>query len=176
MSAPAPGSTPMITPTTLPRHIGNWYRLVSAHCPLRMEPKRRCGTGGCGGRVSARITSASAKTPTSAGTASMPPSRSVTPKTKRGVPAGFSKPTQDTSRPISIDAMAFTGEERATRVAHISPSSASQKYSKVEKDSAISASSGAISTRDRVPTMPPMALNQSPAPSATSGWPLRVIA
>ena len=95
---------------------------------------------------------------------------------KRGVPAGFSMPMQDTSRPSSIAAIAFTGEERATRVAHISPRKASQKYSKVEKDSAISASSGAISTSESVPTMPPIALNHSPAPSAISGWPLRVIA
>ena len=57
MSAPAPGSTPMMMPMTLPRHIGHWYFLVSAHCPLRMLPKRRCGTFGAGGRVKARITS-----------------------------------------------------------------------------------------------------------------------
>jgi len=59
----------------------------------------------------------------------MPPSRSVIPKVKRGVPAGFSMPMQATSRPPSMDAMAFTGEERATSVAHINPMKASQKYS-----------------------------------------------
>ena len=59
----------------------------------------------------------------------MPPSRSVRPKVKRGVPAGFSMPMQATSSPSSIAAIAFTGEERATSVAHISPRKASQKYS-----------------------------------------------
>jgi hypothetical protein len=95
-----------------------------------------------GGGVSiARITSLTAKTPTSAGITSIPPRRSVMPKVKRGVPAGFSIPIQATSSPSSIEAIAFTGEERATSVAHIRPSSASQKYSKDEKFSAISASS-----------------------------------
>ena len=158
----------MMMPTKLPRHIGHWYFFVSSHCPLRMEPKRRFGMGGGGGVSMARITSLTAKTPTSAGITSIPPRRSVMPKVKRGVPAGFSIPMHATSKPSSIEAIAFTGEERATSVAHIRPSSASQKYSKEEKFSAISASIGAISTRDRVPTMPPMALNHSPAPSANS--------
>jgi len=59
----------------------------------------------------------------------MPPSRSGKPKVKRCAPAGFSMPTQVISRPRNIEAIALTGEERATMVAHISPSSASQKYS-----------------------------------------------
>jgi hypothetical protein len=45
------------------------------------------------------------------------------------VPAGFSIPMQAIRSPISIAAIAFTGEERATRVAHIRPRNASQKYS-----------------------------------------------
>ena len=73
-------------------------------------------------------------------------------------------------------AIAFTGDDRATRVAHISPIRASQKYSYVEKLSAISASAGASRTSEMVPAMPPSALNQSPAPSASSAWPLRVMA
>ena len=120
----------MMMPMTLPRHIGHWYFLVSAHWPLQdaaEAPLRHLRRGRPASM--ARITSASANTPTSAGTASIPPSRSGTPKVKRGVPAGFSMPMQDTSRPSSIDAIAFTGEERATRVAHISPRKASQKYS-----------------------------------------------
>ena len=84
--------------------------------------------GGSGVSI-ARITSETANTPTSAGIGSMPPSRSVRPKVKRGVPAGFSMPMQETSRPSSMLAMAFTGEERATSVAHIRPRKASQKYS-----------------------------------------------
>ena len=75
------------------------------------------------------MTSATANTPTSAGITSMPPSRSVKPKVKRGVPAGFSMPMQATSRPSSMLAIALTGEERATSVAHMRPRKASQKYS-----------------------------------------------
>src|SRR4051794_24305725 len=125
-----------------------------------MLPKRRLGSGGGGGVSIARITSETANTPTSAGTTSMPPRRSVEPKVKRGTPPGFSMPTQEINSPSSMLAIAFTGEERATSVAHISPRKASQKYSKVENDSATSASSGAMMTSDSVPAMPPMAENQ----------------
>ena len=40
----------------------------------------------------------------------------------------------------------------------------------------VSASTGAMAMSEMVPTMPPMAENQSPAPSASSAWPLRVMA
>ena len=129
MSAPAPGSTPMMMPMMFPRHIGHWYFLVSIHWPARMEPNFRFGSCGGSGVTMARITSDTAKTPTSAGIGSIPPSRSTSPKVKRGVPAGFSMPMQATSRPSSIEAIALIGEDRATSVAHISPRKASQKYS-----------------------------------------------
>ena len=77
---------------------------------------------------------------------------------------------------MNIAAMAFTGEERATSVAHINPRKASQKYSKVENESAISANGGARIISDSVPAMPPTAENHTPAPSANSASPLRVIA
>src|SRR5690242_3988273 len=141
-----------------------------------MLPNLRRGNGGGSGVSIARITCATANTPTSAGIGSMPPSRSVEPNVKRGTPPGFSMPMQETSKPMNMPAMAFTGEERATNVAHINPSSASQKYSKVENDSAISASGGASSISEAVPAMPPMAENQTPAPSASSASPLRVMA
>ena len=136
----------------------------------------RCGSFGGSAVTIARITPVTANTPTSAGIGSMPPSRSVLPKVKRGMPAGLSMPIQAMRSPSSIPAIAFTGDERATMVAHIKPSRASQKYSKVEKRSAISASGGASAMSERVPTIPPIALNQTPAPSASSTWPLRVIA
>ena len=88
----------------------------------------RGGEGGAGISM-LRITSDTANTPTSAGTTSMPPRRSVSPKVKRGMPPGFSMPMQATRSPSSMLAIAFTGEDRATRVAHMSPSRASQKYS-----------------------------------------------
>ena len=176
MSAPAPGSTPMMMPTMLPRTCGQGYSRVSFHMPLRIDPNLRRGIFGGSGSVMPRITSESANTPTSAGITSMPPSRSVKPKVKRCAPAGFSMPMQETSRPSSMLAIAFTGLERATMVAHISPRHASQKYSKVEKLSAISASGGASAISESVPMMPPIAENQTQMPSASSGWPLRVIA
>ena len=82
-----------------------------------MEPKRRRCTGGGSGVTSARITWAKANMPTNAGMTSTPPSRSSTPKVKRGVPDGFSMPMQATSSPSSIEAMALTGEDRATNLA-----------------------------------------------------------
>src|SRR3979411_3046546 len=107
-----------------------------------MLPNLRRGIDGGSGVSIAGITWATAKTPTSAGIGSMPPKRSVMPNVKRGTPPGFSMPMQETSRPMNMPAIAFTGEERATSVAHISPRNASQKYSKVENDSAISAKGG----------------------------------
>ena len=141
-----------------------------------MLPNLRFGIGGGSGVSIARMTCATANTPTSAGIGSMPPNRSTSPKVKRGTPPGFSIPMQATSRPSSIAAIAFTGEERATSVAHIRPRKASQKYSKVENESAISASGGARIISDSVPAMPPTAENHTPAPSASSASPLRVIA
>ncbi len=132
--------------------------------------------GGGGALVIARMISLTAKTPTRAGSTSIPPSRSVKPKVKRGTPPGFSMPMQVTSSPSSAAAIALMGEERATSVAHISPRKDSQKYSKVEKESAISASAGARIISATVPKMPPSALNHSDAPSAISAWPLRVSA
>src|SRR6186713_2281224 len=169
MSAPAPGNTPMMMPTMLPRTCGATYSLVSFHWPAMMLPKRRYGSFGGSADSMARITSDTANTPTRAGMGSIPPSRSVLPKVKRGVPAGFSMPTHETSSPISMLAIAFTGDERATMVAHINPRKASQKYSYVENLSAISASGGARIISESVPAMPPSALNHTQMPSAISG-------
>ncbi len=141
-----------------------------------MLPNLRLGRGGGSGVIIARITCATANTPTSAGIGSMPPNRSTKPKVKRGTPPGFSIPMHDTRSPSSIAAIAFTGDERATSVAHIKPRKASQKYSKVENESAISASGGARIISESVPAIPPTAENHTPAPSASSASPLRVIA
>ena len=149
---------------------------MSLHWPAMMLPNLRFGSGGGSGVSIARITCATANTPTSAGIGSMPPNRSVRPNVNRGTPPGFSMPTQETRRPMNIPAIAFTGEERATSVAHIRPRKASQKYSKVENDSAISASGGARIISESVPAMPPTAENHTPAPSASSASPLRVMA
>ena len=61
-------------------------------------------------------------------------------------------------------------------IAHVRPSSTSQKYSNELKRSAASASAGADTIRTAVPKSPPIAENTSPAPSAVSARPLRVIA
>src|ERR1041385_6559958 len=75
-----------------------------------MLPNLRLGRGGGSGVSNARMTCATANTPTSAGIGSMPPNRSVMPKGKRGTPPGFSIPTQETSRAITTPAHALGGE------------------------------------------------------------------
>src|SRR5512133_4039880 len=60
--------------------------------------------------------------------------------------------------------------------AQVSPSSTSQKYSNELKLRAKLASAGAATISTAVPNRPPTAENTSPAPSASSAWPLRVIA
>ena len=176
MSAPAPGKTPIMTPTVFPRSCCFGYSFVRAHWPARMLPRRRRSGGGGSAESIARMTSDTAKTPTRAGITSTPPRRLVLPNVKRGVPAGFSIPMHETSNPSSMLAIAFAGDERETMVAHMSPRKASQKYSNVEKRSAMLASGGASAINASVPKMPPSALNHRPMPSASSGLPLRVMA
>ncbi len=129
MSAPAPGRTPMMMPMMFPRICCLGYFLVSSIWPLRMLPNFRRGSAGGVGVTMARITSDTANMPTSAGMTSIPPSRSMIPNVKRGTPDGFSMPMQAIRSPTSMLAIALTGDDRATSVAHISPRKASQKYS-----------------------------------------------
>src|SRR5689334_14385013 len=72
--------------------------------------------------------------------------------------------------------MPFNGRSAVITIAHDNPSSTSQKYSNEENRSAKSASAGADTISTAVPNNPPSALNTRPAPSASSVWPLRVIA
>ena len=106
----------------------------------------------------------------------MPPINSMLPNVKRGKPAGLPRPTHATSRPSSSETIPFSGRSAVMTIAHERPSSTSQKYSKELKRSAMSASVGADTMSTAVPNRPPMALNTRPAPSASSVWPLRVIA
>ena len=69
---------------------------------------------------------------------------------------------------MNIPAIAFTGEERATSVAHIRPRNASQKYSKVENESAISASGGARIISDSVIDVRGLAKSYRSYPGAVS--------
>ena len=104
-----------------------------------------------------------------------PPASSALPNVKRGNPAGLSSPTQATSRPSSSETTPFSGLASAMNTAQRRPSTTSQKYSNEENLSATSASAGArMSTA--VPKRPPITENTRPAPSASSPWPLRVIA
>jgi hypothetical protein len=70
----------------------------------------------------------------------------------------------------------LSGRSDVITMAHDSPSSTSQKYSNDEKRSAKSASAGADTISTTVPNRPPMALNTSPAPNASSVCPLRAMA
>ena len=72
--------------------------------------------------------------------------------------------------------MPFMGWSLVMNTAQVSPSSTSQKYSKELKFSATSASAGAARISTSVPNSPPTAEKISPAPSASSAWPLRVMA
>ena len=94
----------------------------------------------------------------------------------RGNAAGFSMPTVAIRSPMSRDASPFSTLSEAMKIAQVSPSRTSQKYSKELKLSATSASKGAAVTSTMVPKMPPITENTSPAPSTISACPLRVIA
>src|SRR6476619_1814410 len=106
----------------------------------------------------------------------MPPISSVLPNVKRGKPAGLPSPTDATIRPSSNEIMPFSGRSDVMTIAQDRPSSTSQKYSNELNRSAKSASAGAETISTAVPNKPPIALKTSPAPSANSVWPLRVIA
>ncbi len=123
-----------------------------------------------------RSTSETAKRPIIAGMKLTPPISSVLPKVKRGWPAGLSRPIVPMKSPIRSETSPFIGEPAEMKTAQLSPRQTSQKYSNELNFSATSASAGAAVTRTTVPKRPPMAEKTSPAPSATSDLPLRVIA
>ena len=136
---------------------------------LRMRP------GGFRSTMKRRI-SDTANMPTIIEISSTPESRSVTPKVKRGCPAGFSRPMQATSRPSSSEISAFTIDEEPMKTALARPSTTSQKYSNELNLIATSARLGAMKIITSVPNRPPSAENHRPAPRAVSAWPLSVIA
>ncbi len=70
----------------------------------------------------------------------------------------------------------LSGRSDVMNTAQVRPSSTSQKYSNELKLSAKSASAGAATISTTVPNRPPTAENTSPAPSACSAMPLRVMA
>ena len=106
----------------------------------------------------------------------MPPIISVLPKVNLGKPAGLPRPTQATSRPRNKVMSPLSGRSDVMNTAQVRPSSTSQKYSNELKRVANSASAGAARINTMVPNSPPTAENTRPAPSASSAWPLRVIA
>ena len=101
---------------------------------------------------------------------------SVLPNVKRGKPAGLPRPTQAIISPMSSETTPLSGCCAVMTIAQVRPSSTSQKYSNELNLSATSASAGASTISTAVPKRPPMAEKTSPAPSAVSAWPLRVIA
>ena len=103
-----------------------------------------------------------------------PPISSVEPKVKRGWPAMMSMPMVAMNRPSSSETSPFKGLPVATKAAQVRPNVASQKYSKVEKLSATSASSGAVKARIAAPTSPPTTPQISAVPSPRLAWPLSV--
>ena len=114
--------------------------------------------------------------PTIIGISETPPISSTLPKVKRGWAPGLSSPTQATSRPIMSAVIALSLLEEPMNTALDRPRTTSQKYSNDENLRATSASVGAAAISTAVPNSPPIAENTRPAPSASSAWPLRVIA
>jgi hypothetical protein len=123
-----------------------------------------------------RRISETANMPIIIGMSVRPPASSALPKVKRGNAAGLSSPTAETMRPMRSDTNPFRGLPTAMNTAHVSPSSTSQKYSKVPNLSATSASDGAATISTTVPKSPPITENTRPAPRAISPWPFFVIA
>jgi hypothetical protein len=121
----------------------------------------------------ARITSDTANTPTSAGMTSTPPSRSVMPKVKRGVPG----------RVLDADASDEKPEQHGRDGLHRRGAGDQRRAHQAEQrqpeileggeGQATSASAGASRISDSVPATPPSAENHRQMPSASSGWPLR---
>jgi hypothetical protein len=76
-----------------------------------------------------RSISEMANMPIISGISPMPPISSALPKVKRGCPAGFSSPTQATSRPSSSDTDALQRVGAGDEDGAGQPSITSQKYS-----------------------------------------------
>ena len=127
-------------------------------------------------RPTLRRISETANMPIMIGISVRPPVSSAMPKVKRGNPAGLSSPSDETRSPINNDTTPFSGLPSARNTALASPRTTSQKYSKDENLSAISARLGAAAISTAVPKRPPRIENQRPEPSAISPWPFFVIA
>ena len=117
-----------------------------------------------------------ANMPIISGTSPMPPISSTLPNVKRGMPAGLLRPTDATSRPRNSETKPLSGCSDVRNTAQVRPISTSQKYSNELNLSANSASVGAAIISTAVPNSPPIAEKTRPAPSASSAWPLLVIA
>jgi hypothetical protein len=143
--------------------------------PAKTLPKgRSTAITGLSTPTAKRSTSLMANMPIISGISGMPPASSALPKVQRGAPAGFSRPTQEISRPSSSDTVPFSGSVPAMKMAQVKPSITSQKYSKLLNFSATSASAGAATISTSTPKMPPSTENTSPEPSASSARPLLV--
>jgi len=97
------------------------------------------------------------------------------PMVNRGWAAGFSRPMQAINKPSKREMQAFSTLALPMKTAPARPSTTSQKYSKDENFSAISASAGENRIMTMVPKSPPMAEKTRPAPSANSACPLSVM-
>ncbi len=106
----------------------------------------------------------------------MPPISSTLPKVKRGMPAGLLRPTLAISSPRKSETKPLSGCSDVRKTAQVNPIRTSQKYSNELNFSANSASVGAATISTAVPKSPPIAEKTRPAPSASSAWPLLVIA
>src|SRR6266542_983789 len=95
--------------------------------------------------------------PIMSGISPMPPRSSTLPKVKRGIPAGFPRPTAAIRRPSISETKPLSGRSDVMNTAQVNPRSTSQKYSNELNLSAKSASVGAASISTAVPKRPPTA-------------------
>ena len=101
-----------------------------------------------------------------------PPIKSGMPKVKRGAPLIISRPTVESSKPIIKERNALTLEPIEIKIEQLSPSSASQKYSKELNWSATSANEGETKTSISVPNRPPNTEQIKFIPSVSRARPL----
>jgi len=148
----------MTTPIPEPRRKLNQYLRKTPPTPLKTWPTRwvTASLVVCM-LVTPRSSSEMANMPIIAGMKLTPCISSTEPKVKRGNPAAGSMPMVPRPSPRKSEAKPFTGSLVARKTAQVRPRAASQKYSKLEKASANSASAGAASTRMATPISPPRA-------------------
>ena len=176
MVEPAPGSTPMMKPTTEPLRNAKRQSFISCMVGSRLRSPLGTGRSCADSRVSILPkTSPSAKMPMATTTKSMPSSISMLPKVKREVELKRSVPMVAIHRPTSMASSALSIDLPASSTTIANPNAIKAKYSGELNESANFAKGGATSMRPSTPTVPAMNEAIAAMPSAAPALPLRAI-